>query len=88
MAAGCVIGLLIFSRVLSWLLIHVRSMTFAFLTGLMLGSVNKLWPWKQVDTDTMVNILPQTYEQLTGESAQLAIAIPMALLAIYHSAGC
>ncbi len=82
LAAGCVIGLLIFSRVLSWLLIHVRSMTFAFLTGLMLGSVNKLWPWKQVDTDTMVNILPQTYEQLTGESAQLAIAIPMALLAI------
>lgn len=82
LAAGCITGLLVFSRLLSWLLAHARTLTLAFLTGLMLGSVNKLWPWKQVAGDELVNILPQTYEQLTGQSAELALAIPMALVAV------
>lgn len=46
-ASGCVLGLLSFARVLSWLLQHWRDMTLAFLTGLMVGSLNKVWPWKQ-----------------------------------------
>ncbi len=82
LASGCVVGLLGFSRILSWLLVHARSITFSFLTGLMLGSVNKLWPWKQAGTEEMINILPQTYEQLTGQSSQLIVACIMALLAV------
>ncbi|MCO8123406.1 DUF368 domain-containing protein [Stieleria sp. TO1_6] len=43
-ATGCLFGLLAFSRVLRWLLQHHRSVTMAALVGLMLGSVEKLWP--------------------------------------------
>jgi putative membrane protein len=46
--AGAAIGLLAFSHLLSWILNHYRNLTIAFLTGLMLGALNKVWPWKQV----------------------------------------
>lgn len=42
--AGC--GLLVFSRLLSWLLHHHKERMFALLTGFMLGSLVKVWPWK------------------------------------------
>ncbi len=47
-AGGALIGLLTFSRVLSWLFRHYHDTTMAVLTGFMLGSLNKLWPWKEV----------------------------------------
>ena len=81
-ASGCVIGLLLFSRFLSWLLAYARHFTLALLTGLMLGSVNKLWPWKQATADQLFNVLPQTYEQLSGQSAQLSLALGMGLCAV------
>ena len=78
LALGCVTGLLLFSRLLSWLLSHKRQVTFGFLTGMMLGSINRLWPWKNLFEGELRNVLPHTYEQLTGDSALL---IPAALAA-------
>lgn len=49
-AAGCVVGLLSFSRVLKWLFEKYESVTIAVLTGFLLGSLNKLWPWKHVES--------------------------------------
>lgn len=46
-AAGCVSGLLLFSRFLSWLLKKYQDLTVALLAGFMLGSLNKVWPWKE-----------------------------------------
>lgn len=46
--SGCVIGLTAFSHVLTWLLDHHRNITLALLAGFMLGSLNKVWPWKEV----------------------------------------
>lgn len=46
--AGAITGLLAFSHLLSWILNRYRPLTIAFLTGLMLGALNKVWPWKQV----------------------------------------
>jgi putative membrane protein len=43
-ALGCVFGLLAFSRLLSWMLDHHRDKTMSALVGLMIGSVEKLWP--------------------------------------------
>lgn len=45
---GTVTGLLAFSRVLKWLLEKFRVETMAFLTGVLLGSLRKVWPWKEV----------------------------------------
>ncbi|MGI6394088.1 MAG: DUF368 domain-containing protein [bacterium] len=43
---GCAAGLAGFSRFLNWLLSKWHSVTLAFLTGLMAGSMRKIWPWK------------------------------------------
>lgn len=43
-AAGCLFGLLAFSRLLRFMLRHHKNVTMATLIGLMLGSVEKLWP--------------------------------------------
>ncbi len=45
-AAGCVVGLATFSRVLSWLFRNYHNETLALLTGVMIGSLNKIWPWR------------------------------------------
>ncbi len=52
--AGCVVGLLTFSRVLKWLLNNKRAQTLAVLTGFLLGSLNKIWPWKNTFGDSPI----------------------------------
>ncbi|MFG6686163.1 DUF368 domain-containing protein [Mariniflexile sp. HNIBRBA6329] len=48
--AGAVIGLLSFSHVLKWLFKNYHNITLALLTGFILGSLNKVWPWKETLT--------------------------------------
>ncbi len=45
---GALIGLLSFSKLLKWLLRKYNSQTFAVLTGLIIGSLGQVWPWKKV----------------------------------------
>ncbi|MEM6845071.1 MAG: DUF368 domain-containing protein [Bacteroidota bacterium] len=77
--AGCVVGLLSFARLISWLLDRYYDTAVALLAGFMIGSLNKIWPWKEVvSTRTnskgeevpfiTENVLPSTYEQIIGDS--------------------
>jgi putative membrane protein len=62
--AWAVIWLILFSNVLSWLFKHYKMVTLASLTGFMLGSLNKIWPWKEtLDANLWIakNILPNQY---------------------------
>ena len=45
---GCLFGLATFSRILSWTFKNYRNITIALLTGFLIGSLNKLWPWRNV----------------------------------------
>ena len=75
---GCVVGLLSFSRLISWLFKKYHDVAIAVLAGFMLGSLNKVWPWKQT-VETFVdrhgevkpliqdNILPNTYLSLGND---------------------
>ncbi|CAL2104457.1 putative membrane protein [Tenacibaculum sp. 190130A14a] len=47
-ATGAIVGLLLFSRVLKWLFNNYKNYTLAVLTGFIIGSLNKIWPWKEV----------------------------------------
>lgn len=78
---GAIIGITSFSRVLSYTLRNFYDVTIAILAGFMLGSLNKVWPWKEVVetyTDrhgitkplTEINILPDT---LLWEAIGLAV---------------
>lgn len=83
-AAGCVVGLAVFARFLSWLFAKHHDISVAALTGFMLGSLRKLWPWQEV-TLTRVNshgdvvpiasrnILPQTFDISTFSIIALMI---------------
>ena len=44
--AGTIVGLLSFSKLLKWLFKTYHQLTLAVLTGFMIGSLNKIWPWK------------------------------------------
>ncbi len=47
-AVGAVLGLKLFSKALNWMFKNHKNTTLALLTGFMIGSLNKLWPWKKV----------------------------------------
>lgn len=65
--AGCVIGLLLFSHLLSWTFKNYENLTLAVLSGFMMGSIRKVWPWQNV-TATRVNShgeeVPYLYENV------------------------
>ena len=44
--AGCLVGILGFSRIIRYGLLRWHDFTIAFLTGLMIGAMRKVWPWK------------------------------------------
>lgn len=89
--AGCAVGLLSFSHLLSWMFKRAHDFTVVVLTGFMLGSLNKVWPWKFTvsyrinshgEQVPMVqeNILPMSYQNLTGFEPLVWQAILLALL--------
>ncbi|MBS4012520.1 MAG: DUF368 domain-containing protein [Bacteroidetes bacterium] len=53
-AAGCIVGIISFANIISWLFKKLPNITLGLLTGFMIGSLNKLWPWKQV-IETRIN---------------------------------
>jgi putative membrane protein len=50
LALGAIIGLKSFSKLLNWMFKNYRNLTLAMLTGFMIGSLNKIWPWKETLT--------------------------------------
>jgi len=71
---GAAIGLALFSRLLNWLFAKHHDIVIAALTGFMIGSLRKLWPWKEVlstrinskGVEVVVsdqNVLPAVFDQ-------------------------
>lgn len=81
-AAGAVIGIVSFSRLLSWLLKKWRDGTIALLGGFMFGSLNKIWPWKVV-VETYVDshgTVRPLVEVNVAPSGQIVPAVLLALV--------
>lgn len=79
---GCVAGLALFSRLLHWLMTHVREPVLALLTGFMAGSLLRLWPWQAGG----VPVGPAEYALVTGEPALLlpvAAALCLGVVALW-----
>lgn len=76
LAAGCALGLLLFARALVWLLGHFRGPVLAVLTGVMAGSLVKLWPWQGSDAQLM---LPSRYALEVSDPMTLSAFSLMAL---------
>lgn len=82
-AVGAIIGILAFSHLLSWLLKKFYMMTISLLSGFMIGSLIKVWPWKQVLSEGIdIPVLPNRFEEITGTSSQLLLSILFALIGV------
>lgn len=85
-ALGCIVGLLSFSRVLKWVFEKHNSITLSVLTGFLVGSIYKLWPWRHVEQifvkhlgepkEEVVNlvdspVLPGNYDEIIRVKEQI-----------------
>ena len=88
---GCLVGLLSFARVIGWLFKKFHNTTVGLLSGFMIGSLNKVWPWKEIvqtytnrhnEVVPLVekNVLPAEYLEKTGQE-------PFLLQAMLFAAG-
>lgn len=94
-ALGCISGLLLFSRIISWFLKNFHALTLSLLSGFMIGSINKIWPWKKVLSYRISssgmqkpllteNILPHLYLVETG---RIPVSCWPSLLFVWGAAG-
>lgn len=83
-AAGCAIGIISFSHFLSWLLKKFYMLTIALLSGFMVGSLLKVWPWKVPGAQEGFDYpsLPSTYAEVTGADPLLWQSIGFMLLGL------
>jgi putative membrane protein len=87
--AGCLAGLMAFSRFLNWMFTRHHDLTVATLTGFLLGSLTIVWPWKEVLSTRIVhagkpdetlapflsgNVWPADYATLTANDVLLGIS--------------
>lgn len=78
--AGCITGLMLFSRFLSWMFKKYHDLTVSLMSGFLLGSLYVVWPWKRILSTRIAhagkpaeevvpflreNILPQDYAVVT-----------------------
>ena len=91
---GCFLGLASAARIIRWMLAHYQSVTVALLSGLTIGALNKLWPWRNVieyATNGLgdrvpafdKSILPWDYLAVTGKDPQVFMAILMMALGVF-----
>ncbi|MBX3423374.1 MAG: DUF368 domain-containing protein [Pirellulaceae bacterium] len=80
---GCAVGLISFSRLLRWLFSQRHDATMAFLVGLMLGSLYKIWPFQQPTAETAA--LPfkqQQFEMLWPSESSVNVLLVIVLTAV------
>ena len=83
--AGALIGITTFSRVLSFALRRFHDATIALLSGFMLGSLNKVWPWKEtIETYTDSHgVVKPLVEQNIAPNAQVIEAVALMFLGFF-----
>ncbi|WP_353778321.1 DUF368 domain-containing protein [Winogradskyella sp. 3972H.M.0a.05] len=89
LAIGAIVGIKVFSKILNWMFKNHKNLTLAALTGFMIGSLNKIWPWKNVlswRTNSHGEKVPLVEESISPFSFegdnQLVIAIVLMILGI------
>ncbi|MDC3388726.1 DUF368 domain-containing protein [Flavobacteriaceae bacterium] len=91
---GAIIGLLSFSKLLKWLFSNHKNSTLAVLTGFIIGSLNKIWPWKEtlsfrinskgIEVPVIQeSILPEKYILLYQIDAQVQFAIVLMMIGFF-----
>ncbi len=89
LSAGAAVGLVTFAQVLGWLFRKHHDLTVAILTGFMLGSLRKLWPWKVVVesiTDSHGNTIPTVVHNVLPSAFNMEVVIALILATVGFAA--
>ena len=92
-ALGGIIGLMLFSRLLSWLLARFETLVIATMCGFLMGSLSIIWPWKLVTSSMTTesgkvlvlstdNLMPSEFLGLTGGDPQTVLCTFMFVIAL------
>jgi len=92
--AGAVTGLLSFSKLLKWLFNNHKNTTLVILTGFIIGSLNKIWPWKETLSTRLdskgieipvlqQSILPNKFTALYQLDAQVTTALSLMVFGFF-----
>jgi len=83
---GAVVGLLSFSKILNWTFKKYTDLTLAVLSGFLLGSLTKVWPWKQtlqevtINNKTFATVQENILPNYNAENTQVFLATLMAIV--------
>jgi len=92
-ALGGIVGLMLFSRLLSWLLARFETLVIATMCGFLIGSLSIIWPWKLVTSSMTTdsgkvlvlstdNLMPSEFLGLTGGDPQTFLCTVMFVFAL------
>jgi len=92
-ALGGIVGLMLFSRLLSWLLARFETLVIATMCGFLIGSLSIIWPWKLVTSSITTdsgkvlvlstdNLMPSEFLGLTGGDPQTFLCTVMFVFAL------
>ncbi|RZO20674.1 MAG: DUF368 domain-containing protein [SAR92 clade bacterium] len=92
-ALGGIVGLMLFSRLLSWLLARFETLVIATMCGFLMGSLSIIWPWKLVTSSMTTdsgkvlvlstdNLMPSEFLGLTGGDPQTFLCTVMFVFAL------
>ena len=76
--AGCVVGILAFSKFLHWLLSRFERPTMLVLLGFVLGSLVKVWPWSNLEAIALSQGMAETDASLVsgcGEALEAGLSL-------------
>ena len=86
--AGGVIGLMMFSRFLYWVLKQAEALFLSCMCGFLLGSLSIIWPWQapKISEDTtniwLEKTTPNEYAVLTGNDPQVLWCLSLACIGV------
>jgi putative membrane protein len=53
---GAIIGVISFSKILKWLFRNYKSLAYSIMLGLVIGSIEKIWPWNKSFSAELSNL--------------------------------
>jgi putative membrane protein len=77
---GQLVGLILFSRVIKWLIQTYKNITFSLISGFITGSLIHIWPWQKKSNDLLINNLE--IPEITTQNIYAGICIFIGIISI------
>ena len=70
--SGSILGLIVFTKIIHAIMRRWNKNTIVLMTGLIIGSITKLWPWKNHNNE---NISPMSWENINNTEHEIYLSI-------------